>query len=85
MESAQLRPCLWFGALGFQLFHSRFLPPSLAFVHELRSAPNNAAIWVNDEWIDEILVLTQAESLPNGNFVIGVQFALNEYLMGAVV
>jgi len=54
-------------------------------VHELRSAPNNAAIWVDDEWIAEILILTQAESLPNGNFVIGVQFALNEYLMGAVV
>ncbi len=85
MDSAQFPPGFCFGAPGFQLLHSRFLPPSLAFVHELRSAPNNAAIWVDDEWIAEILILTQAESLPNGNFVIGVQFALNEYLMGAVV
>ena len=47
-------------------------PPSVAFVQNLRTLPNDRAIFGNDEWIDEQEITSQPSGFFDGSFVVVV-------------
>jgi len=65
--------------------NSRSFYASVALAEEARTVPNDSAVSIDDQRIVEVCPLAQSNSLPDGNFVVGVQFALHEYRTGRVI
>src|SRR6266511_2617806 len=78
--------------LGPACFHgltvkgcARSFSTSVALAQKVRSAPHDSTILLNDERIGDGCGLPQPKSSPDRDFVVGVEFGVNEYRTSGII